>query len=472
MSASLSENLFDRINRLQAKLNQKLGPEYISQRPGPGGGAKLTYAEGWKVINIANEVFGYEGWSSQIINMTTDYMDFNEESRRYNVGVSVILRVTLREGVSHEDVGYGMIENAKSKGMALDKCKKEAVTDALKRTLRTYGNVLGNCLYDKQYTTEVVKIKVPPIKFDKDNLHLASTSYVSTSTNAPPQQQQKWQPQPKQEPPKPPPQQPKPIVTSTTTDRKVSFAAAPAKTEPVPVTLKPAVKPAQDDDDDYGFSDDDAFLSTVDLGEGDLGRPIDFEEGLLGGTVLEEQEQAEAERSMAAPVLKAEERYGPMGLGRTGTGSTTTISRPAAPATHQPQHGNMAPPPPPANANRSTSGAPQQRPVSAWPAPVLPNASSSGSRVANPAPPAPVRQRPPSMGGFHFPPGMEDALLNQNRNPNQPPPHMSLKRTADAMMCERFFGRLDQEWVSAPRQAVRDSLLGRLHWIRSYRVGM
>jgi DNA repair and recombination protein RAD52 len=54
------------IASLQAKLDQKLGPEYISQRPGPGGGPKLTYAEGWKLINLANEVFGFNGWSSSI----------------------------------------------------------------------------------------------------------------------------------------------------------------------------------------------------------------------------------------------------------------------------------------------------------------------------------------------------------------------------------------------------------------------
>jgi len=33
----------------------------------------------------------------------------------------------------------------------LIQCKKEAVTDALKRTLRNFGNLLGNCLYDKEY---------------------------------------------------------------------------------------------------------------------------------------------------------------------------------------------------------------------------------------------------------------------------------------------------------------------------------
>lgn len=119
----LSEQTAMKIANLQAKLNKKLGPEYISQRPGPGGGPKLTYAEGWKVINLANEVFGFNGWSSSIVNLNTDYVDFNEESRRYNVGVSAVIRVTLRDGVFHEDVGYGMLENSKSKGAALDKVR-------------------------------------------------------------------------------------------------------------------------------------------------------------------------------------------------------------------------------------------------------------------------------------------------------------------------------------------------------------
>lgn len=48
-------------------------------------------------------------------------MDYNEQTQRYNVGVTAIVRVTLRDGVHHEDVGYGVMENAKQKGPALDK---------------------------------------------------------------------------------------------------------------------------------------------------------------------------------------------------------------------------------------------------------------------------------------------------------------------------------------------------------------
>ena len=56
-----------------------------------------------------------------MVSLTVDYIDFNEESRRYTIGVTSIIRVTLRDGVFHEDVGYGMLENSKSKGAALDK---------------------------------------------------------------------------------------------------------------------------------------------------------------------------------------------------------------------------------------------------------------------------------------------------------------------------------------------------------------
>ena len=125
-----SETTAMKIAELQAKLDKKLGPEYISQRPGPSGGPKLTYAEGWKIINLANEVFGFNGWSSSVVNLNTDFIDFNEESKRYNVGVSAVIRVTLRDGAFHEDVGYGMLENSRSKGAALDKVTRLSVPDS------------------------------------------------------------------------------------------------------------------------------------------------------------------------------------------------------------------------------------------------------------------------------------------------------------------------------------------------------
>ena len=132
----LSEGTALKIAELQAKLNKKLGPEYISQRPGPAGGPKLTYAEGWKIINLANEVFGFNGWSSSVVNLTTDFIDFSEESKRFNVGVTAVVRVTLRDGVYHEDIGYGMLENSRSKGAALDKVRLLCLGQTIRYTYR------------------------------------------------------------------------------------------------------------------------------------------------------------------------------------------------------------------------------------------------------------------------------------------------------------------------------------------------
>ena len=110
---------------IQAKLNRRLGPEYVSQRPAPGG-QKLTYVEGWKIIGLANEVFGYNGWCSTVTKIETDFIDMDPESRRYSIGVTALVKITLKDGTYHEDIGYGTGDNLKSKGAALDKVRSRA----------------------------------------------------------------------------------------------------------------------------------------------------------------------------------------------------------------------------------------------------------------------------------------------------------------------------------------------------------
>ena len=113
---------------------------------------------------------------------------------KITLGLSIVVRVTLRDGTYHEvswcatyrllvvadlkkDIGYGHIENCKSKAAAFEKAKKEAATDALKRSLRTFGNVLGNCLYDKDYLSRVTKVRFGKQRWNIDDLHRHS-SYV------------------------------------------------------------------------------------------------------------------------------------------------------------------------------------------------------------------------------------------------------------------------------------------------------
>ncbi|KAF3007847.1 Cell death protease [Curvularia kusanoi] len=157
------------IATLQSRLNKQLGPEYISQRPGQGGG-RVAYLEGNKAIALANEVFGFNGWSSSLGQVQIDYVD-EHQSGKVSLGLSIVVRITLKDGTYHEDIGYGSIENGKGKAASFEKAKKEAATDGLKRSLRTFGNVLGNCLYDKEYLKKVQSMKVKPRKFDESELY-------------------------------------------------------------------------------------------------------------------------------------------------------------------------------------------------------------------------------------------------------------------------------------------------------------
>lgn len=155
-------------SRLTAILRKQLGPEYVSKRP--SGGGTVSYIEGWKAFNLANHVFGFDGWSSEIKSTTVDYVDDHGGHGRFSVGLSVVIRVTLKDGTFHEDIGYGSVENARSKAMAFEKCKKQAITDGMKRCLRCFGNVLGNCLYDKEYLKFMAKTKVMPTVFKEEDI--------------------------------------------------------------------------------------------------------------------------------------------------------------------------------------------------------------------------------------------------------------------------------------------------------------
>ncbi|SCW02769.1 LAFE_0F13872g1_1 [Lachancea fermentati] len=156
---------------IQSKLDKKLGPEYISKRVGFGT-SRVAYIEGWKAINLANQIFGYNGWSTEVKNITVDFMD--ERQGKFCIGCTAIIRVTLTDGTFREDIGYGTVENERRKSSAFERAKKSAVTDALKRSLRAFGNALGNCLYDKAFLAKIDKVKFDPPDFDEGNLYRAT----------------------------------------------------------------------------------------------------------------------------------------------------------------------------------------------------------------------------------------------------------------------------------------------------------
>ena len=89
---------------------------------------------------------------------------------KYYVGSSATVKVQLKDGAFHEDVGYGTSEGMKSKALSVEKARKEAVTDGLKRALKSFGNVLGNCLADKEYVRYVGSLNKTTTNFKPEEM--------------------------------------------------------------------------------------------------------------------------------------------------------------------------------------------------------------------------------------------------------------------------------------------------------------
>ena len=126
-------------------LNAKLDMAHV--KPPTANGPKGDYLEGWHVIAEANRIFGFDGWSYEIYAM--NLCGEPAKNEKGNWAVSYLARIKVEVGdVRREDVGYGS-GFAKNIGDAYESASKEAVTDALKRCLRTFGNPFGLALYDK-----------------------------------------------------------------------------------------------------------------------------------------------------------------------------------------------------------------------------------------------------------------------------------------------------------------------------------
>jgi len=162
------------------KLRRFLGPEFISKRPGEGG-KQFSYVEGHQLITIANEVFGFDGWSNSVKDRVIDYKECVDG--KWILGVTVVNRVILSKkfgGVFHEDVGFGEATRMKTLGMALEKATKEAATDALKRCFRFFGESLGNCIYNKVFLERIARVrdKGNVIDFDENRLYRLEVNEV------------------------------------------------------------------------------------------------------------------------------------------------------------------------------------------------------------------------------------------------------------------------------------------------------
>lgn len=133
------------------KLGKPLDPKRVKKREG-GGGKSLSYLESHDVIRTANDVFGIGGWSyrvNELVCLATE--KFIGRDAREGTRTGYRATVTVRVGdTEYGDVGYGdATEYTNSAVTTHENASKEAVSDAVKRALRNFGDQFGLCLYSK-----------------------------------------------------------------------------------------------------------------------------------------------------------------------------------------------------------------------------------------------------------------------------------------------------------------------------------
>lgn len=183
--------------RIAAELDKPLELCEVKSRQG-NGNITLNYLEGWRATELANSIFGFNGWSCEIKSVVQDYLIESESSRIpgrrvYSAAYTCTIRVTLRDGAFQEEVGTGAADELPSRSRAIDTAKKGAVTDARKRALREFGRRLGNDLSDPTFMSRLRKRSAPgtastsaitTIKKENEPSNSAITTAIPTDTSS------------------------------------------------------------------------------------------------------------------------------------------------------------------------------------------------------------------------------------------------------------------------------------------------
>ena len=131
-------------------LKQPIDKKNVETRDGNKDGTfQLAYVEGWHVLDEANRIFGFDGWSCETLETTC----IRAEPRE----VTYIARVRVTVGdVIREGTGAGT-SNQTNVSKNHENAIKEAETDARKRALMTFGNQFGLTLYDSKERWKTTK---------------------------------------------------------------------------------------------------------------------------------------------------------------------------------------------------------------------------------------------------------------------------------------------------------------------------
>ena len=126
-------------------LKYDIEPSRIKSRT--KGNTNLSYLEGFDLIETANKIFGHGNWSYSITSLEQVSQETNVK-QNIVICYKAVVKLTVysldhSKHISKEDVGFGT-GIAKMLADAHEGGAKEAVTDSLKRSMRSLGNQFGN----------------------------------------------------------------------------------------------------------------------------------------------------------------------------------------------------------------------------------------------------------------------------------------------------------------------------------------
>jgi recombination DNA repair RAD52 pathway protein len=122
------------------QLLKPLNPSRVAQRKG-GGGRQLSYLEAWETRAHLIRVFGFGGYSSEVL--TSELMFEEKMEKNWAVGYKVELRLHIKDldaTYTEAAVGSAMLPQ---RGEAHDMAVKTAESDAFKRAAINLGTQFG-----------------------------------------------------------------------------------------------------------------------------------------------------------------------------------------------------------------------------------------------------------------------------------------------------------------------------------------
>jgi hypothetical protein len=127
------------------KLSLPLDPKRVKRIDG------ADYLETHDVIRVANEIFGFEGWSHEITDIShigTVTVKSREGKEGFHTAYRCTVRVTAM-GVSHDGASYGdgQAYGDRAQNTTHELALKAAESGAIKRALKNFGDQFGLVLY-------------------------------------------------------------------------------------------------------------------------------------------------------------------------------------------------------------------------------------------------------------------------------------------------------------------------------------